>query len=79
MRSPSLRDVVENYANRRRVKPGITGWAQVYGFRGETEIPEKMAQRIRYDLEYFNNWPIWLDIKIILMTPFFGILRKGAY
>lgn len=72
-------DLVENYANRHRVKPGITGWAQVHGFRGETENPEKMAQRISYDLEYIDNWSIWLDIKIILMTPLFGIFRKGAY
>lgn len=72
-------DLVENYANRHRVKPGITGWAQVHGFRGETEHPEMMAQRIRYDLEYIDNWSLWLDIKIILMTPLFGLFRKGAY
>jgi Undecaprenyl-phosphate glucose phosphotransferase len=71
-------DLVENYANRHRVKPGITGWAQVHGFRGETGNPEMMAQRIRYDLEYIDNWSIWLDIKIILMTPLFGLFRKGA-
>jgi putative colanic acid biosynthesis UDP-glucose lipid carrier transferase len=71
--------LIENYANRHRVKPGITGWAQVHGFRGETEDPEKMAQRIQYDLAYIDNWTIWLDIKIILMTPLFGLFRKGAY
>ena len=72
-------DLVENYANRHRVKPGITGWAQVHGFRGETDNPEKMAQRIRFDLEYIDNWSIWLDIKIIFMTPLFGLFNKGAY
>ena len=72
-------DIVENYANRHRVKPGITGWAQVHGFRGETENPEMMAQRIRYDLEYIDNWSLWLDFKIIVMTPLFGLFRKGAY
>ncbi len=71
-------DLIENYANRHRVKPGITGWAQVHGFRGETGDSEKMAQRIRYDLEYIDNWSIWLDLKIILMTPFFGIFRNSA-
>ena len=72
-------DLVENYANRHRVKPGITGWAQVHGFRGETANPQMMAQRVRYDLEYIDSWSIWLDLKIILMTPLFGLFRKGAY
>jgi len=72
-------DLVENYANRHRVKPGITGWAQVHGFRGETENPQKMAERVRYDLEYIDCWSIWLDLKILLMTPLFGLFRKGAY
>lgn len=71
-------DIVENYANRHRVKPGITGWAQVHGCRGETDHPQKMAERVRYDLEYIENWSIWLDLKIILMTPLFGLFR-GAY
>jgi putative colanic acid biosynthesis UDP-glucose lipid carrier transferase len=72
-------DLVENYANRHRVKPGITGWAQVHGFRGETENPEKMAQRIRCDLEYIDNWSLWFDIKILLMTPLFGLFRNSAF
>ncbi|MEJ2116926.1 MAG: undecaprenyl-phosphate glucose phosphotransferase [Alphaproteobacteria bacterium] len=72
-------DIVENYANRHRVKPGITGWAQVHGFRGETKNPEKMAQRISYDLEYIDNWSIWLDIKIIIMTPLFSIFSTNSY
>ncbi len=72
-------DLVENYANRHRVKPGITGWAQVHGFRGETQNPQQMAQRVRYDLEYIDCWSIWLDLKIILMTPLFGLFRKRAY
>lgn len=72
-------DLVENYANRHRVKPGITGWAQVHGYRGETESPGKMAGRVRYDLEYIENWSIWLDLKIIVMTPLFCLFQKGAY
>jgi Undecaprenyl-phosphate glucose phosphotransferase len=71
-------DLVVNYANRHRVKPGITGWAQVHGCRGETDHPQKMSERVRYDLEYIENWSIWLDLKVILMTPLFGLFR-GAY
>ena len=72
-------DLVENYANRHRVKPGMTGWAQIHGFRGEIVHPQKMAERVRYDLEYIENWSIWLDLKIIFMTPLFGFFHKNAY
>ncbi len=72
-------NLIESYANRHRVKPGITGWAQVHGFRGETTDPGMMAERVRYDLEYIENWSIWLDLKIVIMTPLFGIFRRGAY
>jgi len=71
--------LIENYANRHRVKPGITGWAQVHGFRGETTDPDMMARRVRYDLEYIENWSIWLDLKIVIMTPLFGLFRRSAY
>ena len=71
--------LIEKYANRHRVKPGITGWAQVHGFRGETTDPDMMAKRVRYDLEYIENWSIWLDLKIFIMTPLFGIFRRSAY
>ncbi|MGO9459671.1 MAG: undecaprenyl-phosphate glucose phosphotransferase [Rhodomicrobium sp.] len=71
--------LIENYANRHRVKPGITGWAQVHGFRGETTDPDMMARRVRYDLEYIENWSIWLDLKIVIMTPLFGLFRRNAY
>ncbi len=72
-------DLIENYANRHRVKPGITGWAQVHGFRGETATPDMMANRVRYDLEYIENWSLWLDLKIVIMTPLFGLFRRSAY
>jgi putative colanic acid biosynthesis UDP-glucose lipid carrier transferase len=72
-------DLVENYANRHRVKPGMTGWAQIHGYRGEIVHPQKMAERVRYDLEYIENWSIWLDLKIIFMTPLFGFFHKNAY
>ncbi len=71
--------LIEKYANRHRVKPGITGWAQVHGFRGETTNPEMMAKRVAYDLEYIENWSIWLDLKIVIMTPLFGVIRRSAY
>ena len=71
--------LIEKYANRHRVKPGITGWAQVHGFRGETSDPEMMAKRVGYDLEYIENWSLWLDLKIVIMTPLFGVFRRSAY
>ena len=59
---------VKNYSARHTVKPGITGWAQVNGSRGETAELKDMEKRIRYDLEYIQNWSIFLDLRIILMT-----------
>ena len=61
------------------IKPGITGLAQIKGFRGETETTEKMEQRIKYDMEYLNNWSIWLDLKIILLTPIVLFRCDNAY
>ncbi|MGO9983718.1 MAG: undecaprenyl-phosphate glucose phosphotransferase [Rhodomicrobium sp.] len=72
-------DLVEDYANRHRVKPGLTGWAQVHGFRGETSAPGMMEKRVQYDLEYIENWSLWLDLKILIMTPLFGLFRRSAY
>jgi len=72
-------ELVENYANRHRVKPGMTGWAQIHGYRGEIDHPQKMAERVRYDLDYIENWSIWLDLKIIFMTPLSGFFHKKAY
>lgn len=72
-------EMLEDYASRHRVKPGITGWAQVNGFRGEITGPDLMAERIRYDLEYIDNWSIWFDLHILFMTPFYGFISKRAY
>jgi Undecaprenyl-phosphate glucose phosphotransferase len=69
---------VPKYMLRHKVKPGITGWAQVNGFRGQTDTPEKMALRIQHDLWYIQNWSLWLDLKILLMTPFV-LTHKNAY
>ncbi|MBX3489200.1 undecaprenyl-phosphate glucose phosphotransferase [Parvibaculum sp.] len=70
--------LLERYANRHKVKPGMTGWAQVKGFRGETDTPEKMKGRVDCDLYYIENWSLWFDLKILLMTPFFGFIGKNV-
>jgi putative colanic acid biosynthesis UDP-glucose lipid carrier transferase len=64
----SQRKVIDRYMLRHKVRPGITGWAQVNGFRGETDTVEKMQKRIEYDLSYINNWSIGLDLRILLRT-----------
>jgi Undecaprenyl-phosphate glucose phosphotransferase len=69
---------IPRYMLRHKVKPGLTGWAQVNGFRGLTDTPEKMAMRIEHDLWYIQNWSLWLDLKILLMTPFV-MMHKNAY
>ncbi|ABS63540.1 sugar transferase [Parvibaculum lavamentivorans DS-1] len=71
--------VLDRYANRHKVKPGMTGWAQVKGYRGETDTPEKMRRRVEHDLYYIENWSVWLDLKIIIMTPFYGFIGKNAF
>ena len=71
--------IIDDYLSRHRVKPGITGWAQVNGLRGETDSPEKMRRRVQYDLYYIDNWSLYLDFKILLLTPFVGFINKNAY
>jgi polysaccharide biosynthesis protein PslA len=66
---------IGKYPRRLNVKPGITGWAQVNGFRGETDTDDKMERRVEYDLDYIDNWSLWLDIKIVLLT----VLSRRAY
>jgi putative colanic acid biosynthesis UDP-glucose lipid carrier transferase len=73
------RSLIPGYMLRHKVKPGITGWAQVNGWRGETDTLEKMTKRVEYDLIYIRDWELWVDLKIIAMTVF-GVLRgKNAY
>ncbi|ATH79342.1 MULTISPECIES: undecaprenyl-phosphate glucose phosphotransferase [Halomonadaceae] len=72
-------ELVESYMRRHKVKPGITGWAQVNGLRGETDTLEKMQRRVEYDLWYIDNWSVWLDLKIIFMTVFKGFKHANAY
>lgn len=73
------RGQVKGYMLRHKVKPGITGYAQINGYRGETDTLEKMEGRIQYDLNYIRNWSLWLDIKIILLTIFKGFIGSKAY
>lgn len=70
---------VDRYMLRHKVKPGITGWAQVNGLRGETETVEKMRARVHYDLHYIENWSLSLDIRIIFLTLFRGFTGQNAY
>lgn len=73
------RELVESYMRRHKVKPGITGWAQVNGYRGETDTLEKMEARVDHDLWYIDNWSLWLDLKIIFLTVFKGFVNPNAY
>ncbi len=70
---------IQNYASRFRVKPGITGLAQVRGLRGETQSVGMMQQRVEADLEYIDTWSLALDLRILALTPLFGFLSKNAY
>lgn len=72
-------DVVHGYFARHRVKPGVTGWAQVNGWRGETDTREKLERRIEHDIYYIDNWSVALDLYIIALTPFALISGKNAY
>ncbi|MET0070402.1 MAG: undecaprenyl-phosphate glucose phosphotransferase [Candidatus Thiodiazotropha sp.] len=69
---------IEAYLARHRIKPGITGLAQIRGFRGETKELEQMEKRVKYDLEYINNWSLWLDLSILVRTPF-SLKNDNAY
>jgi putative colanic acid biosynthesis UDP-glucose lipid carrier transferase len=73
------RGLIQGYMLRHKVKPGITGWAQVNGYRGETDTLEKMQKRVEYDLSYIRDWAFTLDLKIILKTVFGTDSHKNAY
>lgn len=73
------RAIVNKYMLRHKVKPGITGWAQINGYRGETDTLYKMEKRVEHDLTYIRNWSLWLDIKIIFLTVFKGFSGKNTY
>ncbi|MEO0399287.1 MAG: undecaprenyl-phosphate glucose phosphotransferase [Pseudomonadota bacterium] len=70
---------IENYSGRHKVKPGITGWAQVNGYRGETSETHQMESRFRYDLQYIDNWSLWFDAKILVMTVRAVLFPENAH
>ena len=72
-------EVVADYALRHRIKPGITGWAQVNGWRGETALVEQIEQRVAHDLSYIENWSLLLDLRILWMTVFGRGARRNAF
>ena len=67
------------YARRHNVKPGITGWAQINGYRGEIDSDDKIRKRVEYDLFYIDNWSLWLDLKIIARTVLSPEAYRNAY
>lgn len=69
-----FREVVDSYVTRHKMKPGVTGWAQVNGWRGETDTEEKIRKRVEFDIYYINNWSFRLDIKILLKTLYVVLL-----
>jgi putative colanic acid biosynthesis UDP-glucose lipid carrier transferase len=72
--------LVDHYMIRQLLKPGITGWAQVNGFRGEITHPDQLRMRVSNDLWYLENWSIWLDLRIVFLTAY-GVIKgdKNAY
>lgn len=77
--SERFAEIVEDYSARHRLPPGITGWAQINGWRGEVTEPDELRARMRHDLWYIENWSLWLDIKILLQTPRSLVRNRKAY
>jgi putative colanic acid biosynthesis UDP-glucose lipid carrier transferase len=73
------RKLINGYMIRHKVRPGITGWAQVNGLRGETSTIDKMHRRVQYDLDYLKNWSLWLDLKILARTALTVVKDRNAY
>jgi len=73
------RRLIKSYMIRHKVRPGITGWAQVNGLRGETDTVDKMKARIEYDLDYLRHWSLKLDLQIIWKTLFVVLKKQNAY
>jgi lipopolysaccharide/colanic/teichoic acid biosynthesis glycosyltransferase len=72
-------ETVDSYFARHRVKPGITGWAQINGWRGEIDNEEKIRRRVEFDLHYIENWSVLFDLFILLKTPFALLKSENAY
>ena len=79
MHNDQYQQTIARYAHRHRVKPGITGWAQVNGWRGETDTIEKLQNRVAHDLYYIENWSLLFDLYIVLVTPFRLMSTENAY
>ena len=75
----AYKDVVDRYMLRHKVKPGITGWAQVNGLRGALDTPSKMDRRVQHDLYYIEHWSMWFDLKIVALTVVRGFVHENAY
>jgi putative colanic acid biosynthesis UDP-glucose lipid carrier transferase len=73
------RRIIDGYMLRHKVRPGITGWAQVNGLRGETDTVDKMQRRVEYDLDYLRNWSLGLDVTILLRTASLVWRDRNAY
>jgi putative colanic acid biosynthesis UDP-glucose lipid carrier transferase len=71
--------LIRGYEARHKVKPGITGWAQIKGFRGETDSVDKMRKRVEHDIYYIENWSLMLDLKILVATAFVAWTSRNAY
>lgn len=71
--------LIDGYFARHRVKPGITGWAQVNGLRGETDTPDKMKARVEHDIYYMEHWSLLFDLQILAKTAYVGFMHKNAY
>jgi undecaprenyl-phosphate galactose phosphotransferase/putative colanic acid biosynthesis UDP-glucose lipid carrier transferase len=72
-------NLLEDYAFRHHVKPGMTGWAQSNGLRGATPSVEQIARRVEMDLWYIDNWSLWLDIEIMIKTVFEVLRKRNAF
>jgi Undecaprenyl-phosphate glucose phosphotransferase len=78
-RDKTFGEIVEGYFARHRVKPGVTGWAQINGWRGEIDTDDKIKFRTAYDLYYIENWSLWFDLKILFLTPIRLLNTENAY
>jgi exopolysaccharide biosynthesis polyprenyl glycosylphosphotransferase len=78
-RAQTFTQIVEGYSGRHRMPPGITGWAQINGWRGEIDDPDSLRQRFEHDLYYIENWSLWLDLYILAMTPLRLFTSRNAY